>query len=164
MRLSTVAINHHIDEFDVVVAGLCKYVQKHVCIKIGSQPCEEKHGGFFYQLYEKSLDFLQFWLNTNLTCCGVEFIDAINSSVVALQSAFAKPCPAIECLAVKTPSLRVWPALWSFFPIHTKRFHEKFNVKTLWFDNFFVKSQQLQLVYSAELRRVYTLLRGYFFL
>jgi hypothetical protein len=86
--------------------------------------------GFLYQLCEK----LKTLLSINLTWCDVQFIDAINSSVVvvALQTAFAKPFPA-----TKRPSLRVWPAfttiLWSVFD-HTKRqsakrFHEKFNVK-----------------------------------
>lgn len=39
------------------------------------------------------------------------FLGPINSSVVALQTAFAKPWPAMECLAAKRRSLRVWPAL-----------------------------------------------------
>ena len=37
------------------------------------------------------------------------FLGPINSSVVALQTAFANPWPASECLAAISRSFRVWP-------------------------------------------------------
>ena len=40
-------------------------------------------------------------------------LGAMSSSVVALHTALARPCPAMECLAARMRSFMVWPLAMS---------------------------------------------------